>query len=116
MTPSERTDRLNDLCASYQQAVIEQLIIKTKHVLQQNNYKSIGLSGGVSNNQVLRTAFKKLAYRSKVESIIARPEHTGDNAAMIAFAALVEAHNHKIMYDSQPSIPLLPSLKINQCP
>ena len=89
MTPSERTDRLNDLCASYQQAVIEQLIIKTKHVLQQNNYKSVGLSGGVSNNQLLRTAFLKLAHRSKVEPLIARPEHTGDNAAMIAFAAFV---------------------------
>ena len=31
----------------------------------------------------------KLAHRSKVEPLIARPEHTGDNAAMIAFAAFV---------------------------
>ena len=47
---------------------------------------------------------------------LAEPSHTGDNAAMIAFAALVEAQNQKIIYDSQPSIPLLPSLKITQCP
>lgn len=84
---SDRKARLDDLCASYQQAVVEQLITKTKHVLQQQSFKSIGLSGGVSNNQVLRTAFHKLAESFKIQSLIAHPAHTGDNAAMIAFAA-----------------------------
>ena len=85
----DRQERLEDLCASYQQAVIDQLITKTKHVLLQHSYKSIGLSGGVSNNQVLRTTFQKLAHRFEVQPLIACPEHTGDNAAMIAFAAFI---------------------------
>lgn len=84
---NERSDRLNDLCASYQQAVVEQLITKTKHVLQQQRFNSIGLSGGVSNNQVLRSAFQQLGNSFKVQSFIAQPEHTGDNASMIAFTA-----------------------------
>jgi N6-L-threonylcarbamoyladenine synthase len=84
---SERDNRLNDLCASYQQAVVDQLITKTKHILQQERFKSIGLSGGVSNNKILRTAFQALAGAFKVQPFIARPEHTGDNASMIAFSA-----------------------------
>ena len=105
-----------DLCASYQAAVVDQLASKTKQVLSNGQFKSLGLSGGVANNQALRQRISTLAQSDGCPLFLAEPSHTGDNAAMIAFAALVEAHNHKIMYDSQPSIPLLPSLKINQCP
>ena len=77
----------SDICASYQQAVIAQLVKKTDQVLAQSSYKSIGLSGGVANNQRLRTAFEHLAKRKGLPLYVPRPKHTGDNAGMIAFAA-----------------------------
>ncbi|HXA13658.1 MAG TPA: tRNA (adenosine(37)-N6)-threonylcarbamoyltransferase complex transferase subunit TsaD, partial [Opitutaceae bacterium] len=63
--------RMADLCASYQQAVIDALARKTTAALEQgpsadstgspqagsgSGYRSLGLSGGVANNQLLRAA------------------------------------------------------------
>ena len=80
-----------DLCAGYQQAVIDQLVGKTKHLIQAGDYRSLGLSGGVSNNQALRSAIQHLAGRYRMPCLIAQPKHTGDNAAMIAFAAFADS-------------------------
>lgn len=79
-----------DICASYQSAVVDQLCGKTKHILEANTYKSLGLSGGVANNKVLRAALQDLAERYKILCYRAEPQHTGDNAAMIAFAAFMD--------------------------
>jgi len=89
MRPAEVQSRLADLCASYQQAVIDALVRKTKLALerQPGAYRSVGLSGGVANNVPLRDAFARLAQQRRVVFLPARPEHTGDNAGMIAFAA-----------------------------
>lgn len=81
---------MSDICASYQQAVIDQLSGKTKHLLEVGRYKSLGLSGGVSNNKRLRAAMDRLAGKFRIPCLIAAPKHTGDNAAMIAFAAYVD--------------------------
>lgn len=81
-----------DICASYQAAVVDALAGKVRQVIRRNpgRWKSLGLSGGVSNNRALRTAFERLAERSGLPLFIARPQHTGDNAAMIAFAAWLD--------------------------
>ncbi len=79
--------RLPDLCASYQQAVVDALTRKTRFALERGGYRSVGLSGGVANNRTLRAALEKEARRARVEFLAAEPRHTGDNAGMIAFAA-----------------------------
>jgi N6-L-threonylcarbamoyladenine synthase len=81
---------LPDICASYQEAVVGQLYGKTKHILEASAYRSLGLSGGVANNKLLRAAIERLAKRHKIACRIAEPGHTGDNAAMIAFAAYMD--------------------------
>ncbi len=86
-------ESMSDLCASYQAAVVAQLRGKTRHLLSAGSFKSLGLSGGVSNNKSLRVAMEQLAARYKLPCFLARPEHTGDNAAMIAFAAFMEIEN-----------------------
>ena len=85
--------RMADLCASYQQAVIDALVRKTRAALRQPDavYRSIGLSGGVANNRRLRAALEAEAKRVRVPCFAALPQHTGDNAAMIAFAAWIDA-------------------------
>jgi N6-L-threonylcarbamoyladenine synthase len=90
MDDAELAAAMPDICASYQRAVIDQLCGKTKHILETSSYQSLGLSGGVSNNKALRAAMQRLAKRYRLPCLIAEPKHTGDNAAMIAFAAFAD--------------------------
>ncbi|MBS0663448.1 MAG: tRNA (adenosine(37)-N6)-threonylcarbamoyltransferase complex transferase subunit TsaD [Verrucomicrobia bacterium] len=89
LSPEEVRARMADLCASYQQAVVDALIRKTRGALEQGGgkYRGVGLSGGVANNRPLRAALEALADREGLPALIAEPRHTGDNAGMIAFAA-----------------------------
>jgi len=81
---------LPDLCADYQAAIVRQLVNKTRHVLEATDCASLGLSGGVANNGHLRMEMEKLAHKQKLPLYMAQRRHTGDNAAMIAFAAMVD--------------------------
>lgn len=90
MADAELERDFADLCASYQQAVVEQLLRKTRHVLAAGDYASLGLSGGVANNTRLRETFTALGKKEKLPVHLAGKPHTGDNAAMIAFAAWLD--------------------------
>ena len=90
LSDSELETAMPDICASYQAAVMAQLTGKTRHLINAGQYRSLGLSGGVSNNKSLRAAMQSLADKYTMPCLIARPEHTGDNAAMIAFAAFAD--------------------------
>jgi N6-L-threonylcarbamoyladenine synthase len=89
MTPAEVLERRADLCASYQQAVVDALRRKTRSALAQGegSYRSLGVSGGVANNRLLRRLLEAEARRARIQLWAAEPRHTGDNAGMIAFAA-----------------------------
>ncbi len=93
MTPADVEQRMDDLCASYQQAVIEALARKTRAALRLGDgaHRSLGLSGGVANNRTLRAALEEEARRARIPFFAAQPKHTGDNAGMIAFAAWIDA-------------------------
>jgi len=86
LTDAEVTTQLDDLCASYQAAVVETLVGKLAQAVERCQPASLGLSGGVANNRALRLAVAELARRNGQVSLAALPEHSGDNAAMIAFA------------------------------
>lgn len=90
LNDSEAEAALPNLCASYQEAVVAALVRKTRQVLETDHFQSVGLSGGVSNNRRLRESFGEMASAVSVPLFSARPEHTGDNAAMIAFAAYAD--------------------------
>ena len=86
MTEREIEDSRNDLCACYQSAVVEQLVRKTSQVCADHDFRSFGLSGGVANNDLLRKKIEDFCLNQKT-LLPAAKKHTGDNAAMIAFAA-----------------------------
>ncbi|WP_415907912.1 tRNA (adenosine(37)-N6)-threonylcarbamoyltransferase complex transferase subunit TsaD [Oleiharenicola sp. Vm1] len=90
MSPDEIERRKADLCASYQHAVMDALVRKARLAFDQGAYRSVGLSGGVANNKVLQGEIEKLAAQRRVPFLRAQPQHTGDNAGMIAFAAWAE--------------------------
>jgi tRNA N6-adenosine threonylcarbamoyltransferase len=87
LSTDEVVARRDDLCASYQQAVIDALAAKTGAALAGGGFASVGVSGGVANNRALRAALAERAREHGAVFLAARPEHTGDNAGMIAFAA-----------------------------
>jgi len=93
MTEEEIAGSLPDLCAGYQRAVIDALVRKTENALgrRPGHWRSLGLSGGVANNRLLRSEFASLAERQGIKVLPALPQHTGDNAGMIAFAAWADA-------------------------
>jgi len=82
---------LPDLCASYQSAVVDALTGKTEEALALGDYRSVGLSGGVANNLELRSSIEEAARNAGASFVAAESQHTGDNAAMIGFAAWIDA-------------------------
>ncbi|MCB0643462.1 MAG: tRNA (adenosine(37)-N6)-threonylcarbamoyltransferase complex transferase subunit TsaD, partial [Phaeodactylibacter sp.] len=77
---------INDLCASFQEAVIEVLVAKTITAARRTGERIVSLSGGVSCNRRLREAMSAACEHAGLDLRIAAPEYTTDNAAMIAWA------------------------------
>jgi N6-L-threonylcarbamoyladenine synthase len=82
---SEKTR--NDLCASFQSAVIEVLSKKAVRAARACGTKLVTVSGGVSCNRALRAELQKACENKGLELLLAAPALCTDNAAMIAFAA-----------------------------
>ncbi|MDR2628382.1 MAG: tRNA (adenosine(37)-N6)-threonylcarbamoyltransferase complex transferase subunit TsaD [Puniceicoccales bacterium] len=98
LNDEELREQSNNICASYQFAVVDVLTKKMEQALSQGNFRSIGLSGGVSNNQFLRKRVQKLVEIKQIACHLPEPKYTGDNASMIAFAAAFdESHSAEIV-------------------
>src|SRR6185436_19043219 len=80
---------LCDLCASFQQAIIDVLVAKTIAAARKHRVDLVTVSGGVSCNQELRRQMRAASSRKGIEFKSAEPSLCTDNAAMIAFAALL---------------------------
>ncbi len=80
---------LRDLCASFQQAIIDVLVAKTLAAAQKHGVDLVTISGGVSCNQELRRQMRDATSGKGIEFKTAEPWLCTDNAAMIAFAALL---------------------------
>ena len=99
-----------NLAASFQQAVIEILVKKSLRAAEQTGRRHIALSGGVSLNQALRAAFQEACDRAGYELSVASPAFCTDNAAMIAFAALIRhlaGESSPLDGDIHPNLPLV---------
>ncbi len=79
--------RREDVAASFQAAVVDVLIDRTRRALVSGDYRAVVLSGGVAANGTLQTAFRALAARHRVPAYVPERRFCTDNAAMIAAAA-----------------------------
>lgn len=77
---------VNDICASFQEAVVEVLVTKTIMAAQQNNIDTIVIGGGVSANSRLREVFTERCREEGISFYAPLPQYSTDNAAMIALA------------------------------
>jgi len=80
---------LADVCASFQQAIIDVLVGKTIAAAKKYRVDLVTVSGGVSGNQELRKQLGEACTREGFEFKNAEPWLCTDNAAMIAFTALL---------------------------
>ncbi|MCH7225843.1 tRNA (adenosine(37)-N6)-threonylcarbamoyltransferase complex transferase subunit TsaD [Haloferula sp. A504] len=100
---------LPDLCASFQQAVVDVLLAKTLRAAADLGRETVALSGGVSLNAVLRNAFREGCQSSGRQLILAKPQLCTDNAAMIGFAGLhhhFKGHHAPLDTGIDPNLPL----------
>ena len=110
LLPKLRGDFLADLCASFQQAVIEVLVRKTMAAAQKYNVDLVTVSGGVSCNQELRRQLGDACARDGFEFKSAEAWLCTDNAAMIAFAAFLRLRagfGSTVTEEIDPNLPLI---------
>jgi N6-L-threonylcarbamoyladenine synthase len=79
--------RRADLAASFQAAVVGQLIAKLKRALKKGDWEAVALGGGVAANGPLREAVAALCEEQGVRLKLVPRELCTDNAAMIGSAA-----------------------------
>jgi N6-L-threonylcarbamoyladenine synthase len=87
LLPKLSGDYQADLCASFQEAVIQVLVRKTIAAAQSVTAQVVTVSGGVSCNLRLRREMESAAAAAGIDLRLAAPALTTDNAAMIAFVA-----------------------------
>jgi len=78
--------RLADICASFQEAIVEVLVAKTLLAAGIHDIGTIVLGGGVSANPRLREVMVERCRQEGKKLFIPRPSFCTDNAAMIALA------------------------------
>ncbi len=93
LLPTLEGDYLADLCASFQQAIIDVLVQKAIAVARKHDLDCVTVSGGVSCNAELRRQLGEACARHGLMFQTAEPWLCTDNAAMIAFAASLRLQN-----------------------
>jgi N6-L-threonylcarbamoyladenine synthase len=78
--------KMVDICASFEAAVVDTLIRKCLRALEQTGLKRIVLAGGVSANTRLRADMALALTKIGGQAFYPAPEFCTDNGAMIAFA------------------------------
>jgi N6-L-threonylcarbamoyladenine synthase len=110
-TPYNLDERaLADLCASFQQAIIDVLVTKTIAAAQEYHVDLVTVSGGVSCNQELRRQLGEACRRAGFGLKTAESWLCTDNAAMIAFAALLRLQagfQSKVTEEIDPNLALV---------
>ncbi len=82
--------KLPEICANFQYCAVLQLLNRTREFLQKTGIKTLGICGGVSANQFLRAQFQNMCDELDVKLYLPQPALCGDNAAMIAAAAVLK--------------------------
>ena len=84
-----------DICAGFQQAVVDTLIKKTVAAAKKFNLNRVAVCGGVSANSFLQQEFYRSAGERCLKVFFPRRELCTDNAAMIASAGYYKLKNSK---------------------
>ncbi len=100
---------LADLCASYQAAIVEVLVRKTRRAARSEQLTHVQVCGGVAANSELRKQLRQAAVEDGLTMHVASSARCTDNAAMIAAAGyhrLARGERDGLDLDASPSAPL----------
>lgn len=86
---------IDNLCADFQQAVVDTLVGKTMRAAAEFKPKTILLAGGVAANKQLRGALEAAALEKGIAYHQPRFEYCTDNGAMIAITGYFKARANK---------------------
>lgn len=106
--------KLQDFCASFEQAIIDVLITKTFRATEKYRPKTIVLAGGVSANKKLRTTLEEMVKNNfpQTSVLLSAPGYSMDNGAMIAVAGYYKALQKK--FTSWKDVRVNPNWRIDQ--
>lgn len=103
---------VNNICASFQAAVVDVLTTKTIKAAQEHSVRMIIVGGGVSANELLRRTLKEKV-QNKLEDVkllIPDIKYCTDNAAMVAALGYYRAREQKL--DSWSELKVEANLKL----
>ncbi len=89
---------IEDICASFEHAVVEVLVEKTLLAARKNKHRSVIIGGGVAGNRLLRTHLFRRCREQHLELCIPEPVFCTDNAAMIAVAGYYLYKKGRLLY------------------
>jgi N6-L-threonylcarbamoyladenine synthase len=101
---------LPDVCASFQEAVVDVLVRKTLQAAKSRGRRLVALSGGVSCNSRLREKMQAACEAAGAELLVAPPSLCTDNAAMIGYVAarkLARRESSPLTSDIDPNLRLV---------
>ncbi len=107
--------QINDICSSFQKAVVDTLVFKTIKAAKEYKIKTIMLGGGVSANKLLRQELKNKIEKEIPNSqfSLLNSQFTSDNGAMIAAAAYQHAIVRNKNFCSLPYKKIIPETNLN---
>jgi len=100
---------LADIAASFQEAVVEPLVVKAVRAALEHGVSAISVTGGVSANKRLRELFIDTCRRKGLDVFFPELSLCTDNAAMIAaagFTRLEQGERSDMNLDVFPGVPL----------
>ena len=102
-------DNMDDICASYQEAIVDALKDKFFKAARERNMQRLALAGGVAANSRLREVFQKEAEGRGCKIYFPSLKYCTDNAAMIARAGLEDYQKGNL---SDLDLQAIPNLKL----
>jgi N6-L-threonylcarbamoyladenine synthase len=100
---------IDDLCASFQEAVVDMLVAPVKKAMRDHDVKDLGLVGGVSANSRLREKLTTMVHSIRGRLFVPPMAYCMDNAAMIAMAGyhqLQSGRTAELSVTADPSLVL----------
>lgn len=102
-----------DVCASFEQAMVDTLVTKTILAAKKYKVKHIAVGGGVAANSLLRQQMVREAQAQGIEVHFVDRKLSSDNAAMIALAAYKKLeHAEKTGKPCEKNIDINPNMKV----
>jgi N6-L-threonylcarbamoyladenine synthase len=100
-TFAKHPEQKADIAKAFEVAATQTLMIKCRRALEQTQYSTLVVSGGVSANQSLRQVLDEMGKKLDAKVFYPRQEFCTDNGAMIAFAGHLRLSKGQISTGSE---------------